>query len=78
VESLNRVAASEFARQDYLQSHDPVQLDLPSLVNQAHSTPSDLAEQFILAKVFDTFSGFRSGPRQEFRSIRIAIEQISP
>ena len=53
LESLDFFLAGEFARQNHFQSHDPVQLDLPSFEYHAHAAAGNLFQQFVITEVLN-------------------------
>jgi hypothetical protein len=50
--------AGELASEDHLQSHQPIEADLPGLVNHPHAAAGDFAEQLIIAETVNFGPGY--------------------
>lgn len=59
VEALDVFFACELPRQDHLQCDDTIQVGLPGLEYNAHSSAGDLLEQLIVAEVANAFPDHR-------------------
>ena len=47
------LSVAKVPREDHLEGDDPVQADLPGLVDDAHPAPGDLLQQLVVAEVAD-------------------------
>ena len=50
---LNEIRRSPLACQDHFERDNPLQADLPRLIDNSHSTAGDFLEQFIVAEIPD-------------------------